>query len=65
MFIERDFLVKQAQINDELRRRELERRLSPTKHTSRTRTLRRSRQLVRQLLPIGRRTMPATTAEGY
>lgn len=63
MFIERDFQVKQAQIDDELRRRELERQLSPPKPTSRTRTFRRTRQLARQPLLVGRHTIPATTPE--
>ena len=63
MFAERDFQVKRAQINDELRRRELERLLSQTKGTLRERTLRRGGQLLRQRLLGDRRTIPAATPD--
>lgn len=50
MFFERDFLVKQEQINDLLRQRELERQAAATARSTRMHYLRRSGQLVRRLL---------------
>ena len=56
MFVERDFLVKQAQINDQIRQRELERLLpSPARHGVRLQMVRRASQRLRQLLPVGGR----------
>ena len=61
MFVERDFLVKQEQINDELRRRALERQLRRATRPGPLQPLRWVRHFLRHLMPAGKRRELAGT----
>ena len=63
MFIERDFQVKQQQINDQLRQRELERQFRLADGGQRVNSFRFGRQLIRRVLRIGIPRVPTQASE--